>query len=101
MGHKKKDGSSSRVRRRAGQALSLGDLASFQDVINARRLVLREVASGRMDHRIGNVLFVGLTGLRKDMEALQDANFESRIAAYEQAALSGHTLDRPADTTLQ
>jgi hypothetical protein len=54
-----------------------------------------------MDYRIGNVVNAVLTGLRKDMEALQDANFESRIAAYEQAALSGHTLNRPADTTLQ
>ena len=81
--------------------MSLGNLSTFQDIINARRLLARVITSGEMDYRIGNVVNAVLTGLRKDMEALQDANFESRIAAYEQAALSGHTLDRPADTTLQ
>jgi hypothetical protein len=64
-------------------------------------LLIRVIASGEMDYRVGNVVSAALTGLRKDMEADQDRRFEDRIAAYEQAAVSGQTLDRPADTTLQ
>ena len=103
MARRQKDGTTpSRVRRRKGQPLSVGNLSTFQDIINARRLLIRVIASGEMDYRVGNVVSAALTGLRKDMEADQDRRFEDRIAAYEQAAMSGQTtLDRPADTSLQ
>jgi hypothetical protein len=89
------------VRKRKDQPLTLGNLSTFQDLINAYRVVLRLVAGGELEHTTGNCLFRGLGGLREAMEANQDAGFEARIAAYEQAASTGQSLDRPSDVTLQ
>ena len=53
----------------------------------------------RINYTVGNCLFRGLNGLRQAMEAQQDASFEGRIAAYEQAMMTGQTLDHPTDAT--
>ena len=84
-----------------GVPLSLGRLSNFQDIIAARKVVLHALAAKHIEERHAATLFMGLTGLREDMEAHQDAAFEARVAAYEQAAMSGQTLARPGDATLQ
>jgi hypothetical protein len=97
-----------RVQRRPDRpvtAVSWGNLATHQDIINARRQLFRMTAAGEIDYRLGHTLSGQLSSLRKDMEAMQRAEFGDRIAAYEAELAAMKTgqmaVDRPGDATLQ
>lgn len=81
-------GKTALARVRDGAGPSLGNLATPQDILNARRTIFRETAAKRMSESLARVLFTGLDGMRDDMRVMMHAALEERVRAFEQQVLT-------------